>query len=75
MFESQQKEVEVLMSSDSEFRSLYLKHRELDKQVLDAELGVLPLDDMSLVRLKKEKLWAKDKLTAMWDRRQHAEAH
>ena len=70
MFEGHQKEVEVLMSSDSEFRSLYLKHRELKKQVLDAELGVLPLDDMSLVRLKKEKLWAKDKLTAMWDRHQ-----
>ena len=75
MFEGQQKEVEVYMSNDSEFRSLYLKHRELDKQVLDAELGVLPLDDMSLVRLKKEKLWAKDKLTAMWGKRQHAEAH
>jgi uncharacterized protein YdcH (DUF465 family) len=27
---------------------------------------VLPLDDMTLVRLKKEKLWAKDKLTHLW---------
>jgi len=51
MFEGHQNEVEVLMNSDAEFKSLYLKHRELKKQVLDAELGVLPLDDMSLVRL------------------------
>jgi len=75
MFEGHQKEVEVLMNSDNEFKSLYLKHRELKKQVLDAELGVLPLDDMSLVKLKKEKLWAKDRLTAMFDRHQSAHAH
>jgi len=74
MFEGQQKEVDALMSADTEFRSLYLRHRELKKQVLDAELGVLPLDDLSLVKLKKEKLWAKDKLTAMWERH-HSDAH
>jgi uncharacterized protein YdcH (DUF465 family) len=56
MFEGHQKEVEEMCQSDAEFRSLYMRHRELDKQVLDAELGVLPLDDMTLVRLKKEKL-------------------
>ena len=71
MFENNQQEVETLMQSDAEFRSLYMRHRELDKQVLDAELGVLPLDDMTLVKLKKEKLWAKDKLTHMFER-QHA---
>ena len=71
MFEGHQKEVEVLMNSDTEFKSLYLKHRELKKQVLDAELGVLTLDDMSLVKLKKEKLWAKDKLTHMFERHAH----
>lgn len=68
MFEGHQHEVESLMQSDSEFRSLYMRHRELDKQVLDAELGVLPLDDMTLVKLKKEKLWAKDRLTHMFER-------
>ena len=46
-----------------------LKHRELDKQVRDAELGVLPIDDVTLGRLKKEKLWAKDKLTHIWEHR------
>lgn len=67
MFEGHQKEVEEMMQSNAEFRTLYMRHRELDKQVLDAELGVLPLDDMTLVRLKKEKLWAKDKLTHLWE--------
>lgn len=74
MFEGHTKEVEDLMESNSEFRTLLQRHRELDKQVLDAELGVLPIDDTSLVKLKKEKLWAKDKLTHMWER-QHAGMH
>ena len=66
MFEGQQHQVEAKMQSDSEFRQLYYRHQELDKQVLDAELGVLPMDDVKLHQLKKEKLWAKDKLTQMW---------
>ena len=74
MFEGHTKEVEDLMESNSEFKSLLQRHRELDKQVLDAELGVLPIDDMSLVKLKKEKLWAKDKLTHMWERK-HSGMH
>ena len=71
MFEGHQQEVETMMLSNAEFRVLYMRHRELDKQVLDAVLGVLPLDDMTLVRLKKEKLWAKDKLTHLWDQAHH----
>ena len=64
MFENQSgNEVEALLESDSEFRQLHRRHQELDKQVLDAELGVLPLDDITLVKMKKEKLHAKDRLT------------
>jgi uncharacterized protein YdcH (DUF465 family) len=64
MFENQSgNEVEALLESDSEFRKLFRRHQELDKQVLDAELGVLPLDDITLVKMKKEKLHAKDRLT------------
>ena len=37
MFENQQKEVEVLIKSDSEFRSLYQRHQELDSKVRDAD--------------------------------------
>jgi uncharacterized protein YdcH (DUF465 family) len=68
MFENQQNDVETLIKSDSEFRSLYQRHQELDSKVRDAELGVLPLDDTTLHNMKKEKLWAKDKLTTMWER-------
>lgn len=64
MFENQAgSEIEALLKSDEEFRELFRRHQELDKQVLDAELGVLPLDDVSLVKMKKEKLYAKDRLT------------
>lgn len=64
MFEGQSTAaVEVLMSSNVEFRRLYNRHKQLDKQVLDAELGVLPLGDVRLAAMKKEKLQAKDRLT------------
>lgn len=67
MFEGQpQSDIEALMKQDPEFRRLYHRHRELDKQVLDAELGVLPIDDTTLMRMKKEKLHAKDRLTLMY---------
>ena len=66
MFEQNQKEVEALMQSNAEFRSLYQHHKELDSKVRDAELGVLPMDDVTLHNMKKEKLHAKDKLTSMW---------
>lgn len=66
MFEGKQQEVEAKMQSDSEFRQLYNRHQELDRQVLDAELGVLAMDDVKLHELKKEKLWAKDRLTQLW---------
>jgi uncharacterized protein YdcH (DUF465 family) len=70
MFEGQpQSEVEALIKRDPEFRQLYHRHRELDKQVLDAELGVLPLDDNTLSGMKREKLHAKQKLTRMFDTR------
>jgi len=71
MFESHpQNEIEALLKSDTEFRQLFRRHQELDKQVLDAELGVLPLDDTTLARMKKEKLYAKDRLTRMFEKKQ-----
>ena len=68
MFEGQpQAELDAMMKVNSEFRQLYYRHRELDKQVLDAELGVLPVDDSTLSQMKREKLAAKDRLTRMYD--------
>ena len=72
MFEGQpQDQVDAMMKSDSEFRQLFQRHRELDKQVLDAELGVLPLDDNTLSRMKREKLYAKDRLIRMYESKHH----
>ena len=68
MFEGQpQAELDAMLRGNNEFRQLYQRHKELDKQVLDAELGVLPVDDMTLTRMKREKLAAKDRLTRMYD--------
>ena len=63
--------LEALMKANTEFRQLYHRHKELDKQVLDAELGVLPIDDARLVQMKREKLAAKDRLTRMYDELHH----
>src|SRR5690606_401167 len=67
MFEGQpQEEVEALMTHP-EFKRLYQRHKQLDKQVLDAELGVLPIDDTTLGQMKREKLLAKDRLTRLYE--------
>jgi uncharacterized protein YdcH (DUF465 family) len=67
MFEGQpQAELDALMKANPEFKNLYQRHKELDKQVLDAELGVLAIDDITLSKMKREKLHAKDRLTSMY---------
>ena len=72
MFEGQpQSEVEALMKANAEFRQLYHRHKELDKQVLDAELGALPVDDVRLNLMKREKPAAKDRLLRMYDALHH----
>lgn len=75
MFESNPKEIESLMSANEEFRTLYQRHKELDKKVLDAELGVLPLDDDTLTRMKKEKLRTKDRLFRLYESQAQVTAH
>ncbi|GGA11674.1 YdcH family protein [Dyella caseinilytica] len=70
MFEDQQPSaVEAFMKADAEFRRLYQHHKQLDSKVHDAEIGVLPIDDVTLLGMKKEKLYAKEKLQRMWDSR------
>ena len=72
MFEGQpQTELDAILKANNEFRQLYYRHKELDKQVLDAELGVLPIDDTTLSQMKREKLAAKDRLTRMYDGLHH----
>jgi len=62
MFEHEQETVQELLSDNDEFRRLFEKHQDLHKQVHEAEIGEAPMDDLSLVRLKKEKLLAKDRM-------------
>ena len=73
MFEYDQKIVQHLLSDSQSFQELYKRHLELKEKVRDAEIGVLPIDDLTLGAMKKEKLLAKDKMAAMIEhyRREH----
>jgi len=74
MFEYDQDIVEVLLNDNEQFQALYKEHNALKEKVRDAELGVLPLDALSIGTMKKEKLLAKDKMAAIIEqyRREHA---
>jgi uncharacterized protein YdcH (DUF465 family) len=70
MFEEQpQQELDSLLKSNPEFKQLYQRHRDLDKKVMDAELGILAIDDLSLSQMKREKLAAKDRLARLYETR------
>ncbi|HEC17139.1 MAG TPA: DUF465 domain-containing protein [Sedimenticola sp.] len=62
MFEDQQDAVNRLLETSEKFKRMYDQHRELKDKVHDASIGVMPLDDFSLERLKKEKLLLKDRM-------------
>ena len=67
MFEHRQDLMDELMKDNEDFRRIYNRHQQLDKRVTAAEMGTAPMDDMALNKLKKEKLWAKDKLAIFMD--------
>ena len=67
MFEHRQSKLEELIRENEDFRRIYNRHQELDKRVTAAELGTAPMEDLALNRLKKEKLWAKDRLAMYMD--------
>ncbi len=71
MFESQQNEVEQLIASNEEFKSLYNEHKQLEKRVIAAENGTAPMSDESLNQLKREKLRIKDRLTRLMEESHH----
>ncbi|QWP78535.1 YdcH family protein [Lysobacter sp. K5869] len=71
MFEERpQPEIDALIKSNPEFKQLYQRHKDLDKKVMDAELGVLPIDDTTLGQMKREKLAAKDRLVQLYESQQ-----
>jgi uncharacterized protein YdcH (DUF465 family) len=76
MFEEQpQPEIDALIKSNPEFKQLYQRHKDLDKKVMDAELGVLPIDDTTLGQMKREKLAAKDRLIQHYDQQHCSPSH
>ncbi len=74
MFEYDQAIVDTLLHDNQRFQELYNQHHDLKEKVKDAEIGVLPLDGVTLGTMKREKLLAKDKMAAMIEeyRREHA---
>ena len=62
MFEYDHEIVESLLSESKDFERLYTKHGQLKQRVEQATTGAEAIDDMSLERLKKEKLLVKDRL-------------
>lgn len=67
MFESKPEQVEQLLKSNEEFKTLYNEHRQLEKRVLAAETGTAPMSDETMNTLKREKLRIKDRLTQLMD--------
>ena len=65
MFEYDQDIVTSLLNDNAQFQQLFKQHNDLKEKVRNAELGVLPVDDITLGTMKKEKLLAKDKMAAM----------
>lgn len=65
MFEHDQEIVQQLLTDNTDFKTLFDKHQELDEKVDKAGNGVLPLDDMTLEKMKKEKLLVRDKMAMM----------
>ena len=67
MFEHRQETMQKLLKENEDFRRLYNRHQELDKRVTAAEVGTAPMEDLALMKLKKEKLHAKDQLARMME--------
>ena len=60
MFEYDEKIVTSLLADSNDFQTLYRQHHELKEKVRDAELGVLPLDDLTLGRRAPRRRWGHD---------------
>jgi len=74
MFEHDMQIVTSLLQENDEFKRLYSKHGELKQRVNEAHLGVMPLDDFSLEKMKKEKLLLKDRMAQMIESYRHHQA-
>jgi uncharacterized protein YdcH (DUF465 family) len=62
MFEYDKEIVDELLEENSSFKEMFEAHRELDNKVYDAEMGIIPMDDFTMARMKKQKLSLRDKM-------------
>ncbi len=46
--------------ANAHFLNIFDKHNELDDKIIEAEKGAIPMTDMEIEKLKKEKLLLKD---------------
>ncbi|RUM56054.1 MAG: hypothetical protein DSY40_02825 [Nautilia sp.] len=57
--------ISKLKVENAHFAKIFEKHNELDDKITKAENGEIPMDDLELEKLKKEKLLLKDEAYAM----------
>ncbi|SFV54732.1 FIG00710266: hypothetical protein [hydrothermal vent metagenome] len=58
-------DIHELKQKDAHFARIFEKHNELDQKIEHAESGDVPMTDMELETLKKEKLLLKDEAYKM----------
>jgi uncharacterized protein YdcH (DUF465 family) len=58
---------EILKNENEEFARIYRKHRELDQKVLKLEERryLTPDEEIQEKKMKKDKLWLKDKMAEL----------
>ena len=74
MFEFDEEIVEALLKESVDFKRLYDKHIDLNRDVDSANTGDTPIEDMELEGMKKEKLYLKDQMAQIIEsyRKDHA---
>jgi len=74
MFEFDEEVVEALLKESVDFKRLYDKHVDLNRDVDSANNGDKPIEDMELEGMKKEKLYLKDQMAQIIEnyRKDHA---
>ena len=65
MLHEYRNEIHELKMQNAHFAKIFEKHNELDQKVEDAEAGRVPMTDVELETLKKEKLRLKDEAYKM----------
>jgi len=52
-------------AANAHFLKIFDKHNELDEKITEAEQGKIPLTDLEIEKMKKEKLRLKDEAYSM----------